>query len=47
MARKRRGNGEGSVDRRKDGLWAGHYRGETPDAPLVVNLGSYKRKDEF
>jgi integrase len=42
---KRRGNGEGSVYRRKDGLWVGQYRVETPSGAKMKYIYSKNRKD--
>jgi integrase len=42
---KRRGKGEGSVYRRKDGLWVGQYRIETEDGPKTKYIYSKIRKD--
>jgi integrase len=42
---KRRGNGEGSVYRRKDGLWVGQYRVQTPSGAKTKYIYSKSRKD--
>jgi hypothetical protein len=43
---KRRGNGEGSVYRRKDGLWAGQYKVQTPpNGTKTKYIYSKLRKD--
>jgi integrase len=42
---KRRGNGEGSVYRRKDGLWVGQYRVQTPSSAKTKYIYSKNRKD--
>jgi integrase len=42
---KRRGNGEGSVYRRKDGLWVGQYRVQTPSGAKTKYIHSKSRKD--
>ena len=40
----RRGNGEGSVYRRKDGLWVGQYRIQTPSGAKTKYIYSKNRK---
>ena len=42
---KRRGNGEGSIYRRKDGLWVGQYKVQTPSGPKTKYIYSKNRKD--
>jgi integrase len=42
---KRRGNGEGSVYRRKDGLWVGQYKVHTPTGTKTKYIYSKTRKD--
>ena len=42
---KRRGNGEGSVYRRKDGLWVGQYKVQTPNGTKTKYIYSKLRKD--
>jgi integrase len=42
---KRRGNGEGSVYRRKDGLWVGQYKVHTPTGIKTKYIYSKTRKD--
>ena len=42
---KRRGNGEGSVYRRKDGLWVGQYKIQTPNGTKTKYIYSKTRKD--
>ena len=42
---KRRGNGEGSVYRRKDGLWVGQYEIQTPSGTKTKYIYSKTRKD--
>jgi integrase len=42
---KRRGNGEGSVYRRKDGLWVGQYRVQTPNGIKTKYIYSKNRKE--
>jgi integrase len=42
---KRRGNGEGSVYRRKDGLWVGQYKIQTPSGSKTKYIYSKNRKD--
>ncbi len=42
---KRRGNGEGSVYRRKDGLWVGQYVIKTPDGTKTKYIYSKNRKE--
>ena len=42
--RKKRGNGEGSVYRRKDGLWVGQYKIRTHDGPKTKYIYSKTRK---
>jgi len=41
---KKRGNGEGSVYRRKDGLWVGQYKIRTHDGPKTKYIYSKTRK---
>ena len=42
---KRRGNGEGSVYRRKDGLWVGQYKAQTPNGTKTKYIYSKTRMD--
>lgn len=42
---KRRGKGEGSIYRRKDGLWAGQYRIETDNGPKTKYIYSKSRRE--
>ena len=42
---KRRGNGEGSVYRRKDGLWVGQYKIHAPTGTKTKYIYSKTRKD--
>ena len=42
---KKRGNGEGSVYRRKDGLWVGQYVIKTPDGTKTKYIYSKSRKE--
>ncbi len=42
---KKRGNGEGSVYRRKDGLWVGQYVIKTPDGTKTKYIYSKTRKE--
>jgi integrase len=42
---KRRGNGEGSIYRRKDGLWVGQYKVQTPSGTKTKYIYSKIRKD--
>jgi integrase len=42
---KKRGNGEGSVYRRKDGLWVGQYKVRTPNGNKTKYIYSKTRKD--
>ena len=42
---KRRGNGEGSIYRRKDGLWVGQYKVHTPNRTKTKDIYSKNRKD--
>jgi integrase len=42
---KRRGNGEGSIYRRKDGLWVGQYKVQTPNGTKTKYIYSKTRKD--
>ena len=42
---KKRGNGEGSVYRRKDGLWVGQYKVRTPNGNKTKYVYSKTRKD--
>jgi integrase len=42
---KRRGNGEGSVYRRKDGLWVGQYKVYAPTGTKTKYIYSKTRKD--
>ena len=42
---KRRGNGEGSVYRRKDGLLVGQYKVQTPNGTKTKYIYSKSRKD--
>lgn len=42
---KRRGNGEGSVYRRKDGLWVGQYVIKTPGGTKIKYIYSKSRKE--
>jgi integrase len=41
----RRGNGEGSIRRRKDGRWEGRYTVQTPDGPKQKNVYGKTRKE--
>ena len=45
MPKKRRGNGEGSIYQRKDGLWVGQYKIETIRGTKTKYLYSKSRKD--
>ena len=42
---KKRGNGEGSVYRRKDGLWVGQYVIKTPEGTKTKYICSKSRKE--
>jgi integrase len=42
---KRRGNGEGSVYRRKDGLWFGQYRVQPPSGTKTKYIYCKSRRD--
>lgn len=42
---KKRGNGEGSVYRRKDGLWVGQYVIKTPEGTKTKYIYSKSRKE--
>ena len=42
---KRRGNGEGSIYRRKDGLWVGQYQIQDPNGTKTKYIYSKTRKD--
>jgi hypothetical protein len=42
---KKRGNGEGSVYRRKDGLWVGQYVIKTPNGSKTKYIDSKSRKE--
>jgi integrase len=42
---KRRGNGEGSIYRRKDGLWVGQYQIQGPNGTKTKYIYSKTRKD--
>jgi integrase len=42
---KRRGRGEGSIYRRKDGLWVGQYKVQTPEGTKTKYIYSRTRKD--
>jgi integrase len=42
---KRRGNGEGSVYRRKDGLWVGQYKIHSPNRAKTKYIYAKSRKD--
>jgi integrase len=42
---KRRGRGEGSIYRRKDGLWVGQYKVQTPEGTKTKYIYSKTRKD--
>lgn len=42
---KRRGNGEGSVYRRKDGLWVGQYKVQTPNGTKTKYIYAKTRKN--
>jgi hypothetical protein len=42
---KKRGNGEGSGYRRKDGLWVGQYKAQTPNGTKTKYIYSKTRKD--
>ena len=42
---KRRGNGEGSVYRRKDGLWVGQYKIQTPSGTKTKYIYSKTWKE--
>ncbi len=42
---KKRGSGEGSVYRRKDGLWAGQYVIKTPDGTKIKYIYSKSREE--
>jgi integrase len=45
LSRKKRGNGEGPVYRRKDGLWVGQYGTETDEGPKTKYVYSKKRAE--
>src|SRR5215211_6151341 len=45
MPKKRRGNGEGSIYQRKDGLWVGQYKVQTPNGTKTKYIYSKNRKD--
>ena len=42
---ERRGNGEGSVYRHKDGLWVGQYKIQIPTGTKTKYIYSKSRKD--
>lgn len=42
---KKRGNGEGSVYKRKDGLWVGQYKIQTQNGPKTKYIYSKTRKE--
>jgi integrase len=45
LSRKKRGNGEGNIYRRKDGLWVGQYRIGSDEGPKTRYVYSKKRAE--